>query len=112
MNRWKSDAVTAWDDAFATILSDPDLAEAASYYAQAQGPALALRVARDAPDATEQAFGTGIVQATDVLSVAVADLPDVAIGDVFILADGAELTVVSQPMRDVTQTAWQVMCRR
>jgi len=42
----------------------------------------------------------------------VADLPDVAIGDVFILADGAELTVVSQPMRDVTQTAWQVMCRR
>ena len=104
--------MTAWDDAFATILADVDLAEAASYYAQGQGPAVALRVARDAPDAVEQAFGTGIVQATDVLSVAVADLPDVAIGDVFILADGAELTVVSQPMRDVTQTAWQVMCRR
>jgi hypothetical protein len=104
--------MTAWDEAFATILADPDLAEAASYYAQGRGPALALRVARDAPDATEQAFGTGIVQATDVLSVAVADLPDVAIGDVFILADEAELTVVSQPMRDVTQTAWQVMCRR
>jgi hypothetical protein len=112
MNRWKSDAVTAWDDAFATILSDPDLAEAASYYAQGQGPALALRVARDAPDAAEQAFGASIVQATDVLSVAVADLPAVAIGDVFILADATELTVVSQPMRDVTQTAWQVMCRR
>ena len=104
--------MTAWDDAFATILADPDLAEAASYYAQGQGPAVALRVARDAPDTTEQAFGTGIVQATDVLSVAVADLPGVDIGDVFILADGAELTVVSQPMRDVTRTAWQVMCRR
>jgi hypothetical protein len=73
---------------------------------------LALRVARDAPDAAEQAFGASIVQATDVLSVAVADLPAVAIGDVFILADATELTVVSQPMRDVTQTAWQVMCRR
>jgi hypothetical protein len=104
--------MTAWDDAFATILADADLAEAASYYAQGQGPSVALRVARDAPDATEQAFGTGIVQATDVLSVAVVDVPSVAIGDVFILADGAELTVVSQPMRDVTQTAWQVMCRR
>lgn len=104
--------MTAWDDAFATILADPDLAESATYYAGGAGPGQALRVARDAPDATEQAFGTGIVQATDVLSVAVADLPDVAIGDVFILADEAELTVVSQPMRDVTQTAWQVMCRR
>ena len=102
----------AWDDAFATILADVDLAEAASYFAGGIGPGVALRVARDAPDATEQAFGTSIVQATDVLSVAVADLPAVAIGDVFILADGAELTVVSQPMRDVTQTAWQVMCRR
>ena len=104
--------MTAWDDAFATILADPDLAEAASYYAQGQGPAVALRVARTAPDAAEFAFGQGVVQATDVLAVAVADLPGVDIGDVFILADGAELTVVSQPMRDVTQTAWQVMCRR
>ena len=102
----------AWDDAFATILADVDLAEAASYYAQGRGPALALRVVRDAPDAVEQAFGTSIVQATDVLSVAVADVAALAIGDVFILADGAELTVVFQPMRDVTHTAWQVMCRR
>jgi hypothetical protein len=104
--------MTVWDDAFRTILNDDDLAGSATYYAGGAGPGQALRVARDAPDATEQAFGTGIVQATDVLSVAVADLPAVAIGDVFILADAAELTVVSQPMRDVTQTAWQVMCRR
>jgi hypothetical protein len=102
----------AWDDAFATILADPDLAEAASYSAQGQGQPLALRVVRDAPDVTEQAFGTGIVQATDVLSVAVADLPSLAIGDTFTLADASVLTVVSQPMRDVTQTTWQVMCRR
>lgn len=102
----------AWDDAFATILADPDLAEAASYSAQGQGQALALRVVRDAPDVAEQVFSTGIVQATDVLSVAVADLPGVAIGDTFTLADATVLTVVSQPMRDVTQTAWRVMCRR
>ena len=104
--------MTVWDDAFRTILNDDDLAESATYYAGGAGPGQALRVARDAPDATEQAFGTGIVQATDVLSVAVADLPGLAIGDTFTLADATVLTVVSQPMRDVTQTAWQVMCRR
>jgi hypothetical protein len=104
--------MTAWDDAFATILADPDLAEAASYYAQGQGPAVALRVARTAPDAAEFAFGQGVVQATDVLAVAVADLPGVDIGDVFILADGAELTVVAAPMRDDVQVSWRVMCRR
>jgi hypothetical protein len=52
------------------------------------------------------------VQATDVLAVAVADLPAVAVGDVFILADGAELTVVAEPMRDDVQVSWRVMCRR
>lgn len=104
--------MTAWDDAFAVILADPDLAEAASYYAQGQGPGAALRVARTAPDAAEFAFGQGVVQATDVLAVAVADLPAVAVGDVFVLADGAELTVVAEPMRDDVQVSWRVMCRR
>ena len=104
--------MSAWDDAFATILADPDLAEAASYYAQGQGPAVALRVARTAPDAAEFAFGQGVVQATDVLAVAVADLPAVAVGDVFVLADGAELTVVAEPMRDDVHVSWRVMCRR
>ena len=96
----------------AVLVADQNMAEPVTYYAGGTGPGTALRAIRTAPDAVEFAFGTGIVQATDVLSVAVADLPGVDIGDVFILADGAELTVVSQPMRDVTHTAWQVMCRR
>ena len=104
--------MNAFAIAMAALVADTNMAVAVTHYAGGAGPGAALRAIRTAPDAVEQAFGTSIVQATDVLSVAVADVPAVAIGDVFILADGAELTVVSQPMRDVTQTAWQVMCRR
>jgi hypothetical protein len=104
--------MNAFAAAMAALVADTNMAEAVTYYAGGAGPGTALRAIRTAPDAAEQAFGTSIVQATDVLSVAVADLPAVTIGDVFILADGAELTVVAEPMRDVTQTAWQVMCRR
>ncbi len=104
--------MNAFAAAMAALVADQNMAEAVTHYAGGAGPGTALRAIRSAPDTAEFAFGQGIVQATDVLSVAAADLPGVAIGDVFILADGAELTVVSQPMRDVTQTAWQVMCRR
>jgi hypothetical protein len=53
-----------------------------------------------------------VVQATDVLNLAVADLAQVAVGDVFLLADGSQLTVVAEPMRDNINIAWRVMCRR
>lgn len=88
------------------------MAEPVTYYAGGAGPGTALRAIRSAPDAAEFAFGQGVVQATDVLAVAVADLPGVDIGDVFILADGTELTVVAEPMRDDVQVSWRVMCRR
>ena len=104
--------MNAFAIAMAALVADTNMAVAVTHYAGGAGPGTALRAIRTAPDATEQAFGASIVQATDVLSVAVADLPAIAIGDVFIQADATELTVVSQPMRDVTQTAWQVMCRR
>jgi hypothetical protein len=104
--------VTVWDDAFRTILNDDDLAESATYYAGGSGPGVALRAIRTAPDAAEFAFGQSVVQATDVLNLAVADLAQVAVGDVFLLADGSQLTVVAEPMRDDINIAWRVMCRR
>ena len=73
---------------------------------------MALRAIRTAPDAAEFAFGQGVVQATDVLNLAVADLAQVAVGDVFLLSDSSQLTVVSEPMRDNINIAWRVMCRR
>jgi hypothetical protein len=104
--------MTVWDDALQTILNEDDLAEAITYYPGGSGPGVALRAIRTAPDAAEFAFGQGVVQATDVLNLAVADLAQVAVGDVFLLSDGSQLTVVSEPMRDNINIAWRVMCRR
>lgn len=104
--------MNAFAAAMAVLIADQNMAEAITHYAGGAGPGTALRAIRTAPDAAEQAFGTGIVQATDVLAVAVADLPRVDIGDVFIRADGTELTVVAEPMRDDVQVSWRVMCRR
>ena len=104
--------MNAFAAAMAALVADTNMAEAVTHYAGGAGPGTALRAIRTAPDAAEFAFGQGIVQATDVLSVAVADLAAVAVGDVFMLADGAELTVVAEPMRDDVQVSWRVMCRR
>ena len=38
--------------------------------------------------------------------------PAAVIGFSGVLADGAELTVVAEPMRDDVQVSWRVMCRR
>jgi len=104
--------MNAFAAAMAVLIADQNMAEAVTHYAGGAGPGTALRAIRSAPDTAEFAFGQGVVQATDVLAVAVADLPVVDIGDVFILADSTELTVVAEPMRDDVQVSWRVMCRR
>ena len=69
-----------------------------------------VRVVRSSPDRTGDAFGTEILQATDVLSVATAALPSIAAGDSF--AIGADLLTVTHAERDATGTAWRVFCQR
>jgi hypothetical protein len=56
------------------------------------------------------AFGTEILSATDILSVAIAVLPDLAAGDSFAL--GADLLTVTHVERDASGTAWRVLCQR
>ena len=104
--------MNAFAAAMAALVADQNMAEAITHYAGGAGPGTALRAIRTAPDTAEFAFGQGVVQATDVLAVAVADLAAVAVGDVFVLADGAELTVVAAPMRDDVHVSWRVMCQR
>jgi hypothetical protein len=104
--------MNAFAAAMAALVADTNMAEAITYYAGGSGPGVALRAIRTAPDAAEFAFGQSVVQATDVLNLAVADLAQVAVGDVFLLADGSQLTVVAEPMRDNINIAWRVMCRR
>jgi hypothetical protein len=104
--------MNAFAAAMSALLADTNMAEAVTHQAGGTGPGTALRAIRTAPDAAEFAFGQGIVQATDVLMVAVVDLAQVAIGDTFTLADATLLTVVAQPMRDEVNVSWRVMCRR
>ncbi|WP_027285911.1 head-tail joining protein [Rubritepida flocculans] len=102
--------MTAFAAAMAALLADPHLGAAALYRQGGSGPAVPVRVLRSSPDRVGEAFGTEIVAATDLLSVAIATLPDLAPGDSFTLGD--ELLTVTQAERDATGTVWRVLCQR
>ena len=96
--------------ALADILADPHVGVDAVWRAGGAGPAVAVRVVRSSPDRVATAFDTAVIQATDVLTVAVADVPDVASGDTFTV--GADTLVVTHAERDAIGVAWRVFCRR
>jgi len=102
--------VSAFAAAMEALLADPNLGLDAVYRAQGTGPGLALRVVRSAPDRLGEAFGTTVVQATDVLSVATAALPAVEAGDTFLV--GTDLLTVLHAERDAAGVAWRLPCRR
>jgi hypothetical protein len=102
--------VTAFDAAMAALIADPHLAVEAIYRAGGNGPPVPLRVLRSSPDRVADAFGTPVLQATDVLVVSVADLATVSAGDTFTI--GAAILIVQHAERDATGTAWRVVCQR
>lgn len=102
--------MNAFAAALDCLLADPNLGETALYHAQGSGPAVALQIIRSSPDRLGEAFGTGIIQATDVLTVAMAALPAIEAGDTFTL--GAETLTVQHAERDAAGIAWRVLCRR
>lgn len=102
--------MNAFDAAMAALVADPNLGVAAIYRAGGTGPPIAVRVLRSSPDRTAAAFGTDILSSTDVLSVAIATLPDLAAGDTFAL--GPDLLTVTHAERDASGTAWRVLCQR
>ncbi|MFN7174987.1 MAG: hypothetical protein ACK4MT_09860, partial [Thermaurantiacus tibetensis] len=65
---------------------------------------------RSSPDRVGEAFGTEILAATDILSIAIAVLPGLAAGDGFAL--GPDLLTVTHAERDASGTAWRVLCQR
>ncbi len=97
-------------DAMAALVADPNLGAEAVYRQGGTGPAVLMRVLRSSPDRVADAFGTGILSATDILSVATAVLPGVAAGDSFAL--GPDLLTVIHAERDASGTAWRVLCQR
>jgi hypothetical protein len=103
-------------DAFAAAMgvlaADPNLGTDALWRSRGTGPEMPVRVVRSSPDRLADAFGTSVLQATDVLAVAVAALPaPVEAGDTFRIG-GAELLTALHAERDATGAAWRVPCRR
>lgn len=102
--------MNAFDAAMAALVADPNLGTDAVYRQGGTGMPISLRVLRSSPDRVADAFGTEILSATDILSVPIAVLPDLAAGDSFTL--GPDLLTVSHAERDASGTAWRVLCRR
>jgi hypothetical protein len=92
------------------ILADPHVATTAEWRQGGAGPAVAVRVVRSSPDRVAGAFDAAVIQATDVLTVAVADVPDLAAGDSVTL--GSDVLTVTHAERDALGVAWRVYCRR
>jgi hypothetical protein len=102
--------MNAFAEAMAALVADPNLGVEAIYRQGGTGPAVAARVLRSSPDRVGEAFGTEILAATDILSIAIAVLPDLAAGDRFAL--GPDLLTVTHAERDASGTAWRVLCQR
>lgn len=94
----------------AGMFDTADFAEEARYLPHGGGPAVDLRVIRSSPDVMDQAFGTSIIQATDVVTVQAALVPGLGPGDIFEIA--AQSLVVTHVVRDVVGATWKVFCRR
>ena len=102
--------MSAFADAMAALVADPNLGAEAVYRQGGTGPAVPVRVLRSSPDRVADAFGTEILSATDILSVTIVTLPDLAAGDSFAL--GPDLLTVTHAERDASGTAWRVLCQR
>jgi hypothetical protein len=102
--------MSAFADAMATLVADANLGTEAVWRAGGTGPPVAVRLLRSSPDRIAGSFGTELLSATDILSVAIAVLPSLGPGDTF--AIGAELLTVTHAERDASGTVWRVLCQR
>ena len=102
--------MSAFDTAMASLIADAHLGVDALYRQDGTGTPVSLRVLRSSPDRLADAFGTEVISASDILSLAIATLPDIAAGDSF--AIGADLLTVRHAERDATGTAWRIFCQR
>lgn len=85
------------------------MGEDAVYRAKGQGPGVTIRVIRSQPDEHAVIFGQALRITTVVLSVLVADAPDLAQADAFDLTDRRVL-VIDRKL-DAEGTSWMAACR-
>jgi hypothetical protein len=102
--------MSAFDAAMASLIADAHLGVDAQYRQGGTGAPISLRVLRSSPDRLADAFGTEVISASDILSLAIATLPDITAGDTFSI--GGEVLTVRHAERDATGSAWRVFCQR
>ena len=102
--------MSAFDTAMASLIADAHLGVDAQYRQGGTGAPISLRVLRSSPDRMADAFGTEVISGSDILSLAIATLPDIAAGDSFSIGNG--VLTVRHAERDATGTAWRVFCQR
>lgn len=96
--------------ALGDMLADPHVGVDAAWRSGGAGPPVPVRMVRSSPDRVAAAFATAAVQDTDVLTAAVADLPDLGAGDSVTI--GPDVLIVTHTERDALGVAWRVYCRR
>jgi hypothetical protein len=96
--------------ALGDLLADPHVGVDGEWRQGGAAPPVSVRVVRSSPDRVASAFETAVIQATDLLTVAVADLPDLAAGDSVTV--GPDVLIVTHVERDAIGVAWRVYCRR
>lgn len=102
--------MSAFAAAMDALAADPNIGADATYRTNGTGAPVLLRVVRSAPDRLGDAFGTSVIQASDILTVAIALLPAVDADDTFTV--GADTMTVQHAERDAAGIAWRVFCRR
>ncbi|MFC3004072.1 head-tail joining protein [Falsiroseomonas tokyonensis] len=102
--------MSAFAAAMDALAADPNIGTPATYRAGGTGAPVLLRVVRSAPDRLGDAFSTSVIQASDVLTVAISVLPAVEADDTFTL--GADTLTVRHAERDAAGIALRVFCRR
>lgn len=81
-------------------------AKLADYRAGGTGAAASVAVLLSQADAPLSAFGRSLASAATLLSVQVANVPNLAAGDTFTVA-GVVYTVQGAPLRDETRAIWR-----
>ncbi len=102
--------MSAFAAAMDALAADPNIGADATFRAGGTGAPVLLRVVRSVPDRLGDAFGTSVIQASDVLTVAIAVLAAVDADDTFTL--GPDTLTVQHAERDAAGIAWRVFCRR
>jgi hypothetical protein len=102
--------MSAFGGAMASLIADAHLGVDAQYRQGGTGAPISLRVLRSSPDRMADAFGTEVISGSDILSLAIATLPDIAAGDSFLI--GNEVLTVRHAERDASGTAWRILCQR